>query len=291
MRAHLPKHPTIRSPPRRPPPMLPSNARPLFASIASGVSITAAITIAGIAAVAAFETAADGAAPNRDHTTGVFTLADVPRPNLRPIALGPYATGALAVLAGQPSSAPDTRAAPLAAKSPSAAPQRASGAPQPGLTELRRAARGPPRRSRRHPQPRQRTRPPRTPIAPPQPPAARRKRAVRTSDSTPARAPAAGPTRGRRDASGRGRGTAQSATGQTEPSSHASRPGRRATRGQRPDRARENAVGHRGPVVAPERTEPPAPSTAPPASPPGHANGHGEHADPPGADRGRTRGR
>ena len=69
--------------------------------------------------------------------------------------------------------------APRAAKSPSAAPQRASGAPQPGLAELRRAARGPPRRSRRPPQPRQRTRPP------PRTPSAHRYRRARSTAGCP----------------------------------------------------------------------------------------------------------
>jgi hypothetical protein len=286
----MPIHPAIRSPPRRGPlPMLPSNARPLVASIASGVCITAAITIAGIAALAAFETAADGAAPNRSQTAGVLTLADVPHPNLHTTAPGPHATDALSVLAGKSSSAGDTRArstsAGIAKRSTAARPRRTS--TRRGRTQVRRPA----------------TSAPHAPASANAPAAANAapadsaatatggRAAVRTSDSTSARPRAAGPGRGRQHTSARGRGTNHSAGGQTEPSTHASHPGRSTTRGQRPVRARGKAIGHREPVVAPQPTEPAAPSSAPPASPPGHANGHGKHADPPGADRGRGRGR
>ena len=58
--------------------MLPS--RPLFAAIASGASVTAAIVIGGLAALAAFGTPFDAAEPARAQVSKAITLADVPRP-------------------------------------------------------------------------------------------------------------------------------------------------------------------------------------------------------------------
>lgn len=274
--------------------MLPSNARPLFASIASGVSITAAIAIAGIAALAAFETAAGVTAPSRGQTDGVLTLADVPRPDLHPIALGPHATGALPALAGELASAGDTRAratgARIAEQSPAARQRR--NPRRTGRTQARRSPTSAP--VAQTPAPASANAPAAANAAPADSATGAtdgrpRKRAVRTSGSTPGRSRPAGPARGRQDASARGRETYQSANGQAEPSTHASHPGRGTTRRQRPDRARGKTVGHRKAVVVPQSSEPPAPSSAPPASPPGHANGHGQHGDPPGANRRRDR--
>jgi hypothetical protein len=111
-----------------------------------------------------------------------------------------------------------------------------------------------------------------------------RKRAVRASGARPTR------SRVRQNEGARGRGTTQSANGPTPPSIHSSHSGRRASRG-RAERARGKAVGHREAGVSSPPGESPVPLSAPPGSPSGHANGHGDHAKPPGADRGRGRDR
>ena len=217
-------------------PTLPSRARPLLASVAAGASMTAAIVVAGLAAIAGFATVVEPAAIARDQGTNTITLADVPRPNL-PSRLAP---GPLAMPASPPVSA---------ARPASAGPTSVRGVERRRKPRHRRSPRRPNRADASRPQ--TSAPPAQGPAAPAAsaPSDANGREPVRTPassspSSTHARPRSTAPAHPRPDARVRGRGKNQSANVQSVQSPAAPDAPRGAAHGQRPGRGQGKALGH-----------------------------------------------